>query len=92
MIYILNFLLFLKEHSWSFIMIAYIAIFVILLRKNIVSTYGLAKIGLILLVITMILSIFGLDEFAGIAAQFVFVSFVLSFVSQFGAFINNEKN
>ena len=78
-------------YSWTIFQITFIALWIIFIRKFKVRGESTALFGFILLSITMIFSIFGLDAFAGRIAEYVWIVFAIAFMQEFYHFLKHEN-
>lgn len=79
-------------YFWPVFTLSFLVGYIYLIRKTKISGQKTALFGFILLFITMLFSLFHLDEVAGKIAEFVWILFSISFIQEFYHFLKYENN
>lgn len=82
---------YLQYFSNDIFQLVILALYVFAIFKLHISGKTTAIIGFVLLIVTMMLNIFGEDDYAGIVSQYVFLFFVIAFLQQFYHYIKYEN-
>lgn len=76
---------------WTILQLIFVIGWCLLIWRYKVSGQRTAHFGFILLFITMVLNILGVDSIAGKAAEFSLLFFIISFVQEFYHFLKYEN-
>ena len=79
------------DFAWPIGEIVFILLWLLLIKYKKVSGQKTALFAFILLGITMICNVFGLDVQAGFIAQYVFLLFIIAFIQELYHFLKYEN-
>ncbi len=79
------------DFIWTLVQATMLVILILIIRKYHILPQTVAKNGFYLLFVVIILSMFKLDDYAGILAEFAWICFAVSLVQQFAYFIKTEN-
>lgn len=75
----------------SVIQIISLCVYIFLIRRFKISGQQTAQFGFLFFIFTAIFVMLGLDEIAGIVAQYMFLLFCVSFIQEFVHFLRYEN-
>lgn len=82
---------YLVDNAWELGEIAFILVWVFMIRKWKISGQKTAIFGFILFLIMILCTLLNLDDATGLIAQYVFILFVISFAQEFWHFLKHEN-
>lgn len=82
---------YLVRYAWPLSEIAFIFVWILVIKYKKVSGRKTGLFAFILLGIMMVCNIFGLDILAGAIGEYVFILLVIAFIQEFYHFLKYEK-